>query len=170
MTKQRHHYRALKYALIFVLVMYVFYFAFKYFHIALVKQPTPSMPEGYYLTYPAFALKNGDNVLFYPDAKTEALIVKRHWLPEHVTLLKKIVGVPGDHLCIKDQKVYINGRLQALVWKHDEKGHPLPVFRYCGKIKQGDYFVEGVADPRSFDSRYYGLVSRQQIISKAVKI
>ena len=135
-----------------------------------IYQVTHSMPEGVYMTYYPFSIKRNDNVVFVPNAKTEHFIVSRGWLPANVPLLKKVVGVPGDYLCIKDETVYINQVKVATIYQKDRQGNPLPIFNYCGKINQNKYFMQGVANPYSFDSRYYGLVSKKQIISKAVQL
>ena len=151
-------------------IFYVVLLLLKLLHIGFVHQLTPSMPEGWYFTYPVSSYYRGDNVVFSPDKQTENYILARKWLPKDIPLLKKIVGIPGDFLCIKQQNVYINGELLGKVYEMDDKGNALPVFSFCGKIAKDEYFMQGVANAHSFDSRYYGLVNKAQIMSKAVKL
>ena len=102
--------------------------------------------------------------------QTEDYILAREWLPKNIPLLKKIVGVAGDFLCIKQQNVYINKKWIGKVYTTDGKGNALPIFSFCGKIPKDNYFMQGIANPHSFDSRYYGLIDQSQIMSKVVKL
>ncbi|WP_440617200.1 signal peptidase I [Cysteiniphilum sp. 6C5] len=151
-------------------ILYALLWLLKVLHIGFIQQLTPSMPEGWYFTYPVADYHKGDNVVFIPNQQTEHYILTRKWLPRNIPLLKKIVGVPGDLLCIKGQNVYINEQWIGKIYQTDGKGNMLPVFQFCGKIPKGRYFMQGVANPHSFDSRYYGLVDKSQIMSKAVKL
>ncbi|WP_162896448.1 signal peptidase I [Cysteiniphilum halobium] len=151
-------------------VVYVLLWLLKTLHIGFIQQLTPSMPEGWYFTYPQLDYHKGDSVVFIPNQQTENYILARKWLPKGIPLLKEIVGVAGDSLCIKNQNVYINGQWIGKVYKTDGQGNILPMFRFCGTIPKDSYFMQGVANPHSFDSRYYGLVNKAQIMSKAVKL
>lgn len=151
-------------------IFYALLWLLKALHIGFIQQLTPSMPEGWYFTYPVSDYHKGDNVVFIPNEQTQDYILAREWLPKDIPLLKKIVGVPGDFLCTKAQNVYINEQWIGKVYQTDGKGNALPIFSFCGKIPKDNYFMQGVANPHSFDSRYYGLVNKSQIMSKAVKL
>ena len=163
-------YKPLINAMIFVIIAYSLYFVLRYFNISVIKQVTLSMPEGYYLTYSTQDITRDDNVLFKPNERIQQFIVDHGWLPKGVPLLKRIVGIPGDKLCIKQQKVSINNKTIAIITDKDSKGNLLPVFQFCGVIARNQYFVQGIANDHSFDSRYYGLILGNQIISKAIKL
>ena len=153
-----------------VAILYITVLILKYLHIGFIKQVTPSMPEGWYFTYPTDELQKGDNVVFIPNKQTEDYILSRKWLPRNIPLLKKIVGIPGDYLCIKEGATYINEKWVAKIYSQDSNGDALPVFKYCANIPKDQYFMQGIGNPHSFDSRYYGLVRKDQIRSKAVKL
>lgn len=81
-------------------------------------------------------------------------------------LVKRVIGVPGDVIDIKEGKVYINGDL------HDEpyvkgvtfpKGSKLPV-----EVPENMYFVMGDNRENSLDSRDLGLIAKEKIEGKAV--
>ena len=163
-------YKPLINAMMFVIIAYGLYFILRYFDIGVIKQFTPSMPEGYYLTYYTQNITRDDDVLFKPNEHIQQFIVDHGWLPKGVPLLKRIVGIPGDKLCIKQRKVAINNKTIAIIKHKDSQGNPLPVFQFCGVIARNQYFVQGIANDHSFDSRYYGLISSNQIISKAIKL
>ncbi len=157
-------------ALIALFIMYSLYFLLKHWQVGITYQSTPSMPEGYYLTYKVKSIQRENNVIFMPNQKTEKFIIQHGWLPEGIPLLKRVIGIPGDKLCIKHHMVYINNKRVAVAKLKDNKGEALPIFTYCGEIQPDYYFVQGISSPNSFDSRYYGLIKREQIISKAVKL
>ncbi len=170
MRKKHGRFFALICGIVSVLLMYAIYVLLQYYHVGIIKQLTPSMPEGYYLTYYTNKIERKDDVVFWPNQKTQDLIVKRKWLAKGVPLLKQVVGVPGDQLCIKDHKVYLNTKEIAKIERFDDQHRMLPVFRYCGIIPKAHYFMQGISNPKSFDSRYYGLISKAQITAKAVKL
>ena len=78
-------------------------------------------------------------------------------------LIKRIMGLPGEKLEIKDGVVHINGAPVA-------EGHPMnkdyadfgPV-----TIPSDSYFVMGDNRPASADSRYWGFLPRKNIIGRA---
>lgn len=81
-------------------------------------------------------------------------------------LVKRIVGVPGDTIEVKNQKLYVNGVPQ------EEKYTDVPIedpgFKPV-KLEEGRYFVMG--DNRhlgkSKDSRMFGSVKESDIVGRA---
>jgi signal peptidase I len=81
--------------------------------------------------------------------------------------VKRVVGLPGDRIAIRDGHVIRNGR---------RANEPFAVA--CGggpecnlaqiTIPAGDYFLMGDNRGNSDDSRYWGPVPRDQIIGRAV--
>jgi signal peptidase I len=98
-------------------------------------------------------LRRGDIVVFLlPDDQTKSYI-------------KRIVGLPGETIEIKDGKVYINGnRMEEPYVSPDYASHdtmPEPV-----AIPQDNYFVIGDNRNNSSDSRYWGPLPRKLIYGK----
>jgi signal peptidase I len=81
--------------------------------------------------------------------------------------IKRVVGMPGDRLAVRDGRVVRNGRLAA---------EPFAVACGGGQecdldeivIPAGHYFLMGDNRGNSDDSRYWGPVPRAQIIGRAV--
>jgi len=79
-------------------------------------------------------------------------------------LVKRVIGLPGDHLTSKDNTIYVNGHVLKQPWTHVE-----PIFRHIGKVTvpANHYFMMGDNEPNSCDSRYWGSIPRSSIIGKA---
>ncbi len=79
-------------------------------------------------------------------------------------LVKRVVGVPGDHLSSQGNTIYVNGKPLHEAWTHWE---PLGPAISPTTVKAGNYFVMGDNHNNSCDSRYWGTVPKSLIIGKA---
>jgi len=79
-------------------------------------------------------------------------------------LVKRVIGLPGDHLTSKGNTIYVNGTALKENWPHNE-----PLGQAIGKVTvpQGQYFMMGDNHSDSCDSRMWGTVPRSDIIGKA---
>ena len=117
------------------------------------------------ITYKKSNPKRGDVIVF----KMPNDISKLH--------IKRLIGLPGDSIEIKEGSLIINGR------KIEES--PFPLFNYQNitikegsygmigqlvKVPEGHYFVLGDYSAHSFDSRQYGFVPKENLVGKAYKI
>ena len=85
--------------------------------------------------------------------------------------IKRVIGVPGDRVMIKDGDVYLNDKLL------DQSGFLAPsVKTYAGSflkddeeitVPAGNYFVMGDNRPESSDSREWGFVPQKNIIGES---
>lgn len=82
-------------------------------------------------------------VVFKQDAK---------YLPKYLTLVKILIGKPGDTISVKNDDVYVNGTYIGHAKKTTKKGKPLTVTDET-IVPPGKYFVAGTHKD-SFDSRY----------------
>ena len=112
-------------------------------------------------------LDNGDKVFMlkrFDEIKRGDIIV--HLFPEDTSksYIKRVVGLPGETLEIRDGRVYINGQLleepymQPDYFSQDTLN---PV-----KIAPDHYFVLGDNRRNSSDSRYWGTVARPLVYGK----
>lgn len=84
-------------------------------------------------------------------------------------LIKRIVGLPGDTVIIRDGKVFINNNLGELVLEEPY----LPIDRetmgnLSEEIKENNYFVLGDNRAVSLDSRYFGQINKDTIVGKTL--
>lgn len=81
--------------------------------------------------------------------------------------IKRVIGVPGDHVVIKDGKVYINDQefnepyLRSGVVTDGEHGNCVDI-----TVPENTVFVMGDNRPQSTDSRSFGCVPLEKIESK----
>ena len=101
--------------------------------------------------------RQGDVIVFeYPEDPSKDFI-------------KRVVGVPGDVVEGKEKKVYVNGKLYENPHEvHKEKDiipkemNPRDTFGPV-TVPAGSYFVMGDNRDRSYDSRFWKFVRRDQI-------
>lgn len=107
---------------------------------------------------------------FNQPVKDDVIVFKAP-MNEDYDYIKRIIGLPGDTVIIKDGSVYINGK------KDDESGYlDTRVKTMPGRasteglmitVPSGNYFVMGDNRNNSSDSRDFGPVPQQNIVGKA---
>lgn len=78
-------------------------------------------------------------------------------------LVKRVIGVPGDHLTSKGNTIYVNGQPLKENWPHYE---PLGGAIGTVTVPANSYFMMGDNHPDSCDSRMWGTVPKSDIIGK----
>ncbi len=81
-------------------------------------------------------------------------------------LIKRVAGIRGDHIRINCDEIWINGEAvkdskQCLI---DRNGSPLPTLVLDHVLADDELLCLG-ENVRSFDSRYFGIVKKDQIIT-----
>lgn len=95
-------------------------------------------------------LKRGDIVVFYFPKDTSKSAVKR------------IIGLPGEVLEIREGKILINGQILEEPYI-DEKFNQAKPTRNSVNIPEGHYFVIGDNRDNSYDSRSWGALPKELI-------
>ncbi|MBI4188411.1 MAG: signal peptidase I [Chloroflexi bacterium] len=111
------------------------------------------------ITYRLHEPQRGDVIILHPPAE---------YGPQSIPFIKRIIGLPGESVEIKDGIVYIhkeNGSLLKLDEPYITEQTRLP-FK-GNKIPQNEYFVLGDNRRNSDDSRSGWTIPRQNIIGKA---
>jgi signal peptidase I len=179
----REYYEALLIAVIFVNFARIF--AFQAFKI-----PTGSMEDN---------LKIGDHIivnkfiygptgpawqrlLALRDIHRGDIIVFRYPLQPDTDFVKRVIGMPGDTIEIRNKRVSINGKAldEPYVLHEDSTVYPLQPalpepYRSRDQfgpysVPAGQYFAMGDNRDRSSDSRYWGTVPRSMIKGRAFMV
>lgn len=77
--------------------------------------------------------------------------------------IKRIIGVPGDHVEVRAGRVYLNGELQDEPYIRDGASYDRP----AQIVPKGQYFVLGDNRPNSSDSHVWGFVPADNLVGKA---
>ncbi|MDH4228464.1 MAG: signal peptidase I [Nitrospirota bacterium] len=91
----------------------------------------------------------------------------------HRLLVKRVIGLPGDHIEIVDKSVYLNGKPTTvpLAWHSDPTTYPAganPRDNMSGiTVPRGHYFVLGDNRDQSLDSRFFGFVPQTDMQGRA---
>jgi signal peptidase I len=136
----------------------------------------------------------GKWLLPYRPVERGDIIVFHH--PQPPMLIKRVVGVPGDHLRIVNGQVFVNGIALSQPYAVFEPAPPDPArenfpakvytdpevdpewWRQMESLTQGgelvvpagEYFVLGDNRNHSLDSRYWGFVPRRAIVARPLVI
>lgn len=119
---------------------------------------TPSIPRGVYWISPGEVPTRGQLVALPIPSRVRDLIYERQYLPRSIELLAKpVAAVGGDHVCIRERRLFINGSDVAAVLGSDRQGRIIPVAPICGALPASHVFV-ATEHENSFDSRNFGPV------------
>lgn len=100
--------------------------------------------------------KRGDIIVFHPP------------MDERVEYIKRIIGVPGDRVMVKNQKVWLNGKPLDEPYTNDGVT-PADAFLKEGlevDVPSNNYIVMGDNRLHSSDSRRWGFITGDEIIGR----
>ncbi len=123
---------------------------------------TPSMQKGLYVrTGDAQKLKRGEIVAMPMPKSAKDYLVGKLGYPADTFLIKRVAALPGDLVCRQADTLTVAGKtLQAKA--RDRHDNALPNWQGCYKLSNEEIFIQG-DQPESFDSRYFGPVSRHAL-------
>lgn len=125
---------------------------------------TPSLPYRIvYVDYFDRVLSRGDLIVY----SFEGQAAERDYPGlRHQPFFKRVAGLPGDAVTVRDREVFVNGRPVGRAKTHTFDRRPLEPIESI-VIPQGFLYVKGTS-PDSFDSRYRssGLVRHADVKAK----
>ena len=110
------------------------------------------------------------------DPKSGDIIVFKFPKDRSIDYIKRVVGVPGDEIELKNKKLFVNGNPTSDPYAHYTTTAVLP-----GSVSpkdnfgpvtvpEGKYFVMGDNRDNSSDSRFWGFVETNDVLGKAMII
>lgn len=123
---------------------------------------SPNYPDSEYLltekvSYYKSPPKRGDIVVFTPPISSDDFI-------------KRVIGLPGETISIKENHIYINGEvLKEEYLKSDvlTQGGSFLAEGQVYKVPEGEFFVMGDNRAHSYDSRSFGPITKKVISGRA---
>lgn len=133
--------------------------------------------------------QDNDLLLVEKLGKTSSTLFRQDYVPKRydvvvfnqpsydsdIELLKRVVGLPGDRVVIKDKKIIVYNQQNP---EGVDVNSSLPVESrliptqnsesFDIKVGEGEVFVLGDNRPESDDSRYFGTIETKNIVGKAV--
>ncbi|PKM67665.1 MAG: signal peptidase I [Firmicutes bacterium HGW-Firmicutes-2] len=107
-----------------------------------------------------------DDYLMKIKVLYEDMLSKFTGKSKRMRLVKRVIGVPGDSIDIKDGYVYVNNTKLEETYTEDLTFPS--IIQYPITLTDGYYFLLGDNRDVSRDSRHFGLVSLRQIEGKAL--
>lgn len=105
------------------------------------------------------SVTHGDYVAFHTDERMS------RYFPVDTSFIKEVIGMPGDHVVVSEGQVRVNGELFGALPLAETIGKPDSAFARELTVPEGHYWVMGT-NPASYDSRYWGTISDDQIIGQ----
>lgn len=117
-----------------------------------------------------FILTNKILYKFRPPRRGEVIIFKSPANKE-VDYIKRIIGLPGDNVCLRSNSFYVND--QKVEEPYLAPNTPIFGASYlaenqCTVVPPGSYFVAGDNRPHSSDSREFGPIAENDFIGTAI--
>jgi conjugative transfer signal peptidase TraF len=109
-------------------------------------------------------------VAVQPPAILAAFLDLNDYLPIGVPMLKRVLALPGQTVCRNGPTIAVDGIDVGEAQERDGRGRPLPVWRGCRVIADGDVFVMNWLSADSLDSRYFGPLPASAVIGIAVPV
>lgn len=108
--------------------------------------------------------KNGDILILYKLSKIKRFdVIVLHEEKDNEKIIKRVIGMPGDTVAIKDGEIYINDEKID-----DEYAYGMTTDYDRITLKSDEYFILGDNRLISKDSRYFGPIKEKEIKGKVV--
>lgn len=140
-----------------------------------------------------------DKFLPYRAIRRGDIIVFKFPYQDHPHYVKRVIGLPGDHIKIVDEQVFVNGKPLNEPYVVHDPGAPYDILadnfpppnehllphtlqsEWADHLRQyvrgdelvvpeGKYFAMGDNRDRSWDSRYWGFVDRDAIMGRPMLV
>lgn len=139
-------------------------------HPILIWNASASAPRGLYRLTAITAFQHGDWVLVWVPEAVRQMSVERGYLPANVPLIKPVMALPGERICAVGDTIQLPTGQRLTRLSQDGQGRLLPAWQDCRMLAADEVFLANPDVAASFDSRYFGPVSRHDVIGRLVPL
>lgn len=138
----------------------------------------PNFDDGEYLVISEFGLKHtriplvGIDVNPFRELSRQEPIVFRFPRDPKQFFIKRVIGLPGESVEIKDGKVYIYNKIHHQGYVLDESAYLSSAVKTSDlqrtEVAEDEYFVLGDNRAFSYDSRAFGSIKKSAVIGRVL--
>lgn len=121
---------------------------------------SPSLPRGIYARVAGGTIALG-SVVAIPQPAASRAYLGSLGMPTNTLLLKRVAAVGGERVCARNGTLE-TPRRRVEARTQDRRSVRLPAWQECRVLRTDEIFLLGDT-PGSFDSRYFGPVSRSEV-------
>ncbi len=99
----------------------------------------------------------------FKDPARGDIVVFHYPIDPEQEYIKRVIGLPGDHLTVRGGEVYVNGEVLA-----EPYIAAAPNYEFDAVVPEGEYFVLGDNRNNSSDSHNWGAVPENYLVGKAI--
>lgn len=153
------------------LIILIFFFFLVMLSHFFVINLSASMQRGLYVKFPIKTITRGSTIAFCLSEPYQSWGLIKQYIPRGNTcngaifLIKSVIARPGDTVILTNNYIEVNGirSLYRTQYKDQHKrilkSYPRGVY-----VNTDGYWVIGINDLHSWDSRYFGPILKQQIL------
>lgn len=138
--------------------------------IKLIWNASASAPIGFYTIDFDGPFEVTDLVAVDAPEPLATFLADRGYLPKGVPLMKRVLAVSGQTVCRTNLTITVDRVEVGTALERDRAGRDLPEWQGCQRIQTGEFFAMNWQVEGSLDGRYFGLLSTDQIIGRAVPL
>ncbi len=136
----------------------------------LIWNASASTPIGLYAIEPDRSPEVTDLVAVRAPEQLASFLAEGGYLPRGVPLMKRIVALPGQRVCRTGLAITVDAVWMGDALDRDRRGNPLPVWRGCRVVAEGELFLMNGQVRDSLDGRYFGPLPASAVIGRAIPL
>ncbi len=138
----------------------------------IVSPPTPlliynrseSAPIGWYALDSNGGVTRDVKVAAFAPETARKLADNRHYLPQHIPIIKTVWAVTGEKVCSINGVISAPNRPDIHATMQDSLGRAMPVWHGCITLEKHEVFLVSTDVQTSWDSRYFGPVLLDNVL------
>ena len=126
-----------------------------------------SVPLGLYRLRPVDNLFVTELLAVQPPEPLATFLDLNGYLTAGVPMLKRVLALPGQTVCRSGLTVSVDTIEMGEAQDRDSRGRPLPKWRGCRVVGEGELFVMNWQSTSSLDGRYFGFLPASAVVGRA---